>query len=162
MNIKATLTIILFFTLSGGMPATHASLVKCPPGRSVKAEFDKAAMVFLGKVVAEEERKLPNHTGPKILDTAQVYRFQVERWWKGGEKEQVEIHVVKMRMPNGTYTFGPEQIHFQMGESYLVYGFANDGLIFASGCTRTRHIKHAQEDLQKLGEGQSPKKSSAN
>ncbi len=154
--------IILFVVISGLSSANNASLVKCASGRSVKAEFDKATMVFLGKVVAEEERKLPNHTGPQILDTAQVYRFQIERWWKGGEKEQVEIHVVKVRLPGGKYVFGPEQIHFQIGESYLVYGFVNDGLNFASGCTRTRHIKHAQEDLQKIGEGQLPKTSSLN
>lgn len=155
--MKIALTIILFIILSGVPSATNTSLVKCAPRRSVKAEFDKATMIFLGKVIAEEERKLPNHTGPQIFDTAQVYRFQVERWWKGGEKEQAEIHVVKMRLPGGKYVFGPEQIYFQLGESYLVYGFVDDGLHFASGCTRTRHVKHAQEDLQKLGQGQLPK-----
>ena len=50
-------------------PLTEAVSFKCARGRSVKAEYKDAAMVFAGEVIFEAERKL-----------SKVYRFKVEQW----------------------------------------------------------------------------------
>lgn len=38
--------------------------------------------------------------------------------------------------------------------SLAVYGFATNDIVYASGCTRTKPVNFAQEDLQILGTGQ--------
>ena len=141
-------TFILLFSLP-----TNATFIKCSRPRSVKAEFANATHVFAGEVIAEEERKIPN---PRGQITAQVYLFQVERYWKGKGKKTLEVYVSKITSPDGESYFGPEQVKFQPGVKYLIYGFAADNIIYASGCTRTAPIKYAQKDLLVLGKGQLP------
>ena len=153
MKIK---TVVFLFILIVGQPIhTEATFVKCAPPSGVKAEFNNATLVFLGKIISEEQTKLPKPISPSF-DTAQVFHFQVERWWKGGTKANVDIHVMKMKLREGNYVFGPEQVNFQKDQSYLVYGFGVDGIIFASGCSRTKLSKYAQEDLRTLGQGKLP------
>lgn len=127
-------------------PLTEAVSFKCGPSRSVKAEYKDAAMVFAGEVIFEEERKL-----------SKVYRFKVEQWWKGEEKETLEVHVLKSKLSDGKYRFWAEQVRFQKGEKYLVYGFMGNNILVASGCTRTGTLISAQEDLKILGKGHLPK-----
>jgi hypothetical protein len=97
--------------------------------------------------------------GSSKYEIAQVYRFKVEQWWKSGNEEFKDVHILKMKISTGTYVFGPEQVVFKKGERYLVYDSKEDSVLFASGCTRTRLVQFADEDLQLLGKGQRPKPS---
>ena len=47
---------------------------------------------------------------------------------------------------------------FEAGQAYLVYAYedADDDLLAAWLCTRTRPLEYAQDDLEFLGEGQIP------
>jgi hypothetical protein len=71
-------------------PPPSNSSIKCGPQRSVKDKFDGATAVFQGKVIGAEERERPNPVGPSMKYRG--FRFGVERWWKGGNKEEVEIY----------------------------------------------------------------------
>ena len=133
---------------------SSASLLKCAPPRSAKAEFDGAAAVFQGKVIGDEERDLPHPYGP--YKKSQVFRFRVEQWWKGGNKEEAEVHVPKIEYPKGRYNFGPESFIFEKEKRYLVYAFGDKATLITNGCTRTNNIERAQEDLNFLGKGQKP------
>ena len=139
--------------ISLAMPSP-ASLLKCGPPRSVKAEFDEATAVFQGKVIGDEERDVPNPVGS--FKKSQVFRFRVEQWWKGGKKEEAEVHVQKIEGEKGRHYFGPESFIFEKEKRYLVYAYGEKAMLFASGCTRTKSIERAQEDLNLLGKGQKP------
>ena len=120
-----------------------ASSLECGPPLSVKAEFDSATAVFQGKVIGAEERERPNPVGPSMK--YRVFRFGVERWWKGGNKEEVEI-----------YDFGEESFIFEKEKHYLVYTFSEMDKLSTDNCTGTKNIERAQEDLKFLGEGRKP------
>ena len=122
---------------------SSASSLECGPPRSVKAEFDSAAAVFQGKVIGEEVRERPNPVGPSMK--YRVFRFRVEQWWKGGNKEEAEI-----------YDFGEESFIFEKEKRYLVYAFGDKAKLITNNCRRTKNIERAQEDLNFLGKGRKP------
>src|SRR5215470_8725130 len=122
---------------------SSASSLECGPPRSAKEKFDKATAVFQGKVIGAEERELPNPIGPS--KKYRVFRFRVEQWWKGGNKEEAE-----------TYDFGEESFRFENEERYLVYAFGDKAKLTTNNCRRTKDIERAQEDLNFLGKGRKP------
>ena len=132
------------------------SLLKCGPPQSVREELDLATAVFQGKVIGEEERELPHPVGPLKHERAQVLRFRVEQWWKGGSKEETEIHVLLVEYPKGRYHIPPESFIFEKEKRYLVYAYGAKDMLVTSVCTRTKNIERAQEDLNLLGKGQKP------
>lgn len=134
---------------------SSASSLKCAPPRSAKVEFDEATAVFQGKVIGEEERELSYTVGPFKYKKSQVFRFRVEQWWKGGNKEEAEVHVPLMEY-DGRYYFPPESFIFKKEKRYLVYGYGAHDMLVTSVCTRTKNIERAQEDLNLLGKGQKP------
>ena len=138
---------------------SSASSLKCGPPRSAKEEFDDATAVFQGKVIGEEERGLPNPLGPLKHKKSHVFRFKVEQWWKGGNKEEVEVHVLLIDDRKGNYGFPPESFIFEKEKRYLVYAYSQydaKDMLVTSVCVRTKNIERAQEDLNFLGKGQKP------
>jgi hypothetical protein len=133
---------------------SSASPPLCAGPRSLRAEFDAATAVFLGRVIGKEERELPHPIGP--VKKSQVFRFIVEQWWKGENKKEAEVHILKIEISKGRYAFAPESFIFKEGNRYLVYAFGDKAVLVTSACARTKNIKRAQEDLNLLGKGQKP------
>jgi len=151
MNQKIAFLLPVIISLAMPSSASHPL---CARIRNVKAEFDAATAVFQGRVVGEEERDLPHPKGP--VKKSQVFRFIVEQWWKGENKKEAEVHVLKIEISKGKYTFGSESFIFKKEKRYLVYAFGDKAMLTTNGCTRTKSIKRAQEDLNLLGKGQKP------
>ncbi len=51
-----------------------------------------------------------------------------------------------------------EDFRFWKGERYLVYAYSRAGNLQTSGCSRTRELARAEEDLRELGEGNLPER----
>ena len=106
--------------------------------QSFQTAFEQSKAVFVGEVVGEE----------KAGDT-RVFDFKVEKFWKGANAKRLEIYV---------YETARFQAWFKKGDRYLVYAGADDnGQLSVSKCSRSRDIELAEEDLQKLGKGKTPR-----
>lgn len=143
-------TILLLFNIS--LNAT----VECNARLSVADEFKRVSAVFAGEAVAEEYRDITfgKEAGAKVL----VVKFKVEKWWKGGETEEVYLYTSIRKFPDGsTRKFG-ENFHFNKGESYLVYAYDFEDKLRTSQCRRTKTLAKAEEDMRELGEGSEPTK----
>ena len=100
--------------------------------------YRQSKVVFVGEVVGEE----------KTGDT-RVFDFKVEKYWKGANAKRVAIHVAE----TARY-----QAWFKVGGKYLIYGTADtDGTLYVGRCSRSRDVADAEEDLQKLGKGKTPR-----
>jgi hypothetical protein len=103
-----------------------------------KAAFDSSKAVFVGEVVGEEKN-----------GDERTFDFKVEKYWKGANKEHIEILV---------YETARYQAWFKKGGKYLIYAAEDaDGHLRVGRCSRSRDADDAAEDLQKLGEGKSPR-----
>jgi hypothetical protein len=72
--------------------------------------------------------------------------FEVERTWKGVEKNTISVSTSSQSSACG---YG-----FKKGEAYLVYASKDgEGRLITSICSRTRRMKEAGEDLKEIGEG---------
>lgn len=100
--------------------------------------FDEAKAVFVGEVVGEE-----NDSDTRIFD------FKIEKHLKSANAGRVRLSV---------YETARFQAWFKKGGKYLIYATAGtDGKLHVSRCSRSRDAEDAEEDLQKLGEGKSPR-----
>jgi hypothetical protein len=101
----------------------------------------KAKAVFVGEVVGWHEatrEDLRQHSAPF------VFRMRVDRYWKGVKTHEVTISAMGVLLP------GCCDIALKEGEKYLVYAV---GKSMSTGCSRTRHLEQAGEDLKALGPG---------
>lgn len=69
--------------------------------------------------------------------------FQVKDAWKGVEEGKIPVDSTTFRTSCG--------YAFKLGESYLVYAYQHNGVLFAHHCSRTRPLENAQEDVTALG-----------
>ena len=100
--------------------------------------FQESKSVFVGNVVSEE----------KNGDT-KTFKFEIEKYWKGGDKQNIEINV---------YETARYQAFFKKGERYLIYATADeDGKLRDGRCSRSRDLDNADEDLRQLGKGKIPR-----
>ncbi len=138
--MKLLLFVVLIFSLP---PATRAADCVCvkeshPSEEKVKADrrqvYDKAAAVFVGKVVA--------------LDAYSV-TFRLEKRWKGDSLDEVILSTGAVPGPDGTPL--PEECSYQfhLGEEYLVYAFGAAKKMKAYICS-TLLIKNAAEEEKEL------------
>ena len=103
----------------------------------------EAKAVFVGEVVKfheatrEDER---HHSAPY------VFTVRVERYWKGVKTQEVTVSAMGLTRP------GCCEIALEEGYKYLFYVV---GRSMSTGCTRTRLLEHADEDLKALGPGKS-------
>ena len=138
--MKLLLFVVLIFSLP---PATLAVDCVCikeshPSEEKVKADrrqvYDKAAAVFVGKVVA--------------LDAYSV-TFRLEQRWKGDSLDEVILSTGAVPGYDGTPL--PEECSYQfhLGEEYLVYAFGAAKKMKAYICP-TLLLKNAAEEEKEL------------
>ncbi len=100
--------------------------------------YQQSKAVFVGTAVSEE----------KNGDT-KTFDFKVEKYWKGADKQNIEINV---------YETARYQAFFEKGERYLIYATADeDGKLRVGRCSRSRDLENADEDLRRLGKGKIPR-----
>jgi hypothetical protein len=138
------LLIIVAILLSVSSATNNPECVCIKPHRSpeeVKSDrrqsFDKAAAVFLGKVVSLN---------------AYVVRFRLGKRWKGNPEEEV----VLSRNPAGTFPDGSPisgecDYAFRLGEEYLVYAYLEDQKLKNDDCA-TLKAKDAADEEKGLDE----------
>lgn len=105
---------------------------------TVRGAFQSAKAVFAGEVTSEEK------TGDVV-----TYKFEVEKYWKGESKNEIEIFVYETRRYRAS---------FKEGEKFLVYAIADEeGRLTIRRCSRSRDVRYAEDDLRELGAGKTPK-----
>ncbi|HUS12693.1 MAG TPA: hypothetical protein VMZ30_19645 [Pyrinomonadaceae bacterium] len=140
MNIKIVL-LFLLTSLTYFPPSYRANTtVRClNEPKSVKLALKQSAATFVGEV-------LQVRNGRNYLEA----RFRVESFWKGVEADEVFV------LTEGESI--AESPHYRVGQKYLVFAGMRDGQLFTGGCSRTKKVDYASEDLEQLEEGQKPKK----
>jgi hypothetical protein len=142
MNYLVTLALIVV-----GAGLSHTTNARCFISTPSEA-FQKAKVVFVGKVISVEDPTLP--PAPlqlRIYDLVRPIqvRFTVEHVYLGKKLNEIEI---------GTRTGGLEWgYEFKVGETYLVYAQESETeqeVLIVKGCGRTRLIADATEDLRLL------------
>jgi hypothetical protein len=108
----------------------------------------QASAVFAGQVVGVSRVKVKEGGGSY---DQRSFRFAVERAYRGVQGDFVEVQT---GLGGGDCGY-----HFEMGERYLVYGYARkDGDPISTGiCTRTAPLAGASEDLQYIAGLSRPK-----
>jgi len=143
MNYLVTLALIVL-----GAWISHATNARCFISTPSEA-FQKAKVVFVGKVISVEDPTLPAEPlQSRIYNLVRPIkvRFTVERVYLGKKLDEIEI---------GTRTGGGLEwgYEFKVGETYLVYAQESETeqkVLIVKGCGRTRLIADATEDLQLL------------
>jgi len=130
------------FILSVGalLLGIQANACDCAEPPAPKKAFEGATAVFLAEAVKVE-----------VEGQTRTVTFKVERWWKGGDKQEV---IASTHKSGATCGYG-----FEKGKKYMVYaGAEKDKSLRVSLCSRTRTEKQAEEsgDFKDLGEGKKP------
>jgi hypothetical protein len=135
--------LVVIALLCASMSLSNKALAcKCMIAEPPAAREDASA-VFEGRVVSITE-----HKGEGALDRHQV-KLSVVRTWKGLEqREQVDVFTNGSSAACG-YTFAKDA-------TYLVYANEHEGELSVSGCSRTRPLADAADDLAFLGAGSTP------
>ena len=104
-------------------------------------------MVFSGRVIGLQlEPQEPADPTLSFRPEDLVTTFAVSSVWKGSLGQETVVRT--------KFTCCACGYRFQIGETYLVYAFANKSGLRTSVCTRTNPIGMAQEDLDAHGPGQ--------
>ena len=136
------------FWFLGNPGLVHAC--KCLQPGTPSEELEKFSAVFAGKVVSIQHSYDPKAAFASPGDHTTV-GFEVGTVWKGNVHEEMYITTPPT---GGTCGFA-----FVEGEEYIVY--AHDSAYAEGGytvgiCSRTALLGQAQEDIDALGDGQSP------
>jgi len=140
------MTLLLFVVIIFFLPpATRAADCVCvkdphPSEEQVKADrrqvYDKAAAVFMGKVVALN---------------AYTVTFRLEKRWKGDSLDVVILSTGAVPGYDGTPLPEECSYQFQLGKEYLVYAFGAAKKMKAYACS-TLLIENAAEEENGLDE----------
>ena len=126
-----------------------------PQERALQALSDSAA-VFSGEVVDYEKAPLATTMMEGSMVTRMVSpRFatatlRVSEVWKGPEHQTVQLTT---DVADGVSCGYP----FEKGQKYLVYAYGGQQGLGTSGCSETKLLSKASEDLALLGNGAEPK-----
>jgi hypothetical protein len=141
-GVKKLLTAAVIF---GGfslmtLASSPAQACSCLPPPAPKVALEKAAAVFVGKVITIEEKD-GRRKEVKIL---------VSKFWKGVTGDSVVVTTAIVSAACG--------FPFEMNKEYLVYASSIEVQkhLNTSLCTRTKKLEAAGEDLAELGEGSTP------
>lgn len=107
----------------------------CAPPPPPQEAMAGAAAVFAGTVSGIA----PAGAGGLLVT------FDLQQSWKGPAEPQLTITTSDNSASCG--------VAFSEGESYLVYGFAQDGQLATNLCSRTAPLANAGDDLATLGDG---------
>lgn len=146
------ITALLFFSVNA------YSSYRCIKPGTASQELESAAVVFSGKVIEQEYLKITDPSNSDFGGERLTVKLKVDRWWKGSIDNEIVLHTSEVRFLNGITSFFSEDFHFNFGESYLVYAFYYKDAFRTNGCTRTKLLSKAEEDIKELGEGYLPKK----
>ena len=117
--------IIVAIHLCGVLPALIAC--ECAPPPPPCAAYTETELIFLGTVTELGKGQ-----------EAGVARMRIDKTYKGVAKRTVNL------LDDGMCD-GP---HLEVGQQYLMYTYDNGtGYLPARGCTRSRHVRFAKEDL---------------
>lgn len=122
--------------------ATDAKACSCFPLPTPYRAYREAKAVFIGKVTASKDVGYEEESsrGGKYTVNERHFLFTVEETLKGDKSESIYINVG--RIDSSCYQ------GFTVGETYLVYAYGESAGVLGSGaCTRTNHIRWAQDDL---------------
>lgn len=124
--------------------SAYACLCPPPVERNPQALLNKAAEVFLGRVV--ETRWIERRTGLGDIEVV----VEVERVWKGAPEARKLVYT---DADTGLCGFP-----FRTGERYLIYAEADEirDQLWVEFCGGTLGATRAQRDLEVLGEGTMP------
>jgi hypothetical protein len=113
--------------------------------------FNESKVVFIGKVISvtdPESGEGDIHFRVVSLERPITARFVVERVYLGNEVKELEVSSM-----TGGLEWGQD---FKVGERYLVYAQSGADAeaeeLIVKGCSRTRLIKDADDDLRTLSE----------
>jgi hypothetical protein len=101
-----------------------------------------AKAVFVGEVLEEREA---TRDEARELRVAFVVRMRVERFWKGVKTPEMVVNAMGELAP------GCCGVSLKAGQRYLIYAVGRE---LSTGCTRSRHLEGAGEDLRALGPAQ--------
>ena len=136
------------FWFLGNPGLVHAC--KCLQPGTPSEELGKFSAVFAGKVISIQHSYDPKAAFASPGDHTTV-GFEVSTVWKGNVHEEMFITTP----PTG----GTCGFTFSEGEEYIVYAhdtaYVEDGYTVGI-CSRTALLGEAQEDIDALGDGQSP------
>ena len=140
MRILQTFAAVFFLLLAFDI----ATACSCLRQGSPCNYYGGTDAIFLGRVVGSVERKTSvDQNGNKVTYDVGTIRFLVQENFKGAPGYEVEVS-------SGTGG-GDCGYWFLRNESYVVYASRMpDGKLFTHICTRTRHVSHADEDLEYL------------
>jgi hypothetical protein len=118
----------------------------CVPPPPVEDLLGGETAIFSGTVkkITNEKREAPIQSS---ADQVAVL-VEVDRVWQGVEDSQVTLYTAISSASCG--------FEFQVDTEYLIYANENEDGFDVSLCSRTAKLTDAQEDLDILGEGQTP------
>lgn len=118
--------------------APAAFACSCAPPPPPQEARDQAAAVLAGKVL-----EITTETQPGLPVGRRTVRLQVEKIWKGAACGEMTV----------TTGLGDADcgFSFEVGKSYLIYAFQENGGLATNICTRTAPLDQAAEDLAALG-----------
>ena len=79
-----------------------------------------------------------------------VFRFKVQNLWKGDVANEAILVNSQMRRDDGATIIGDCDYDFEVGEKYLIYANATNGVMRTSGCSRTNLLRKVKKDLKLL------------
>lgn len=144
---KLSFSIIFLLLLTISVSAA----VDCREHNNVADELKRANAVFAGEVIAKEYRDI--ETGEDAGAQVLIVKFKVDRWWKGDHSKEVYLYTSITKFPDGSSRHNTEDFRFDKGKSYLVYALKFADKLMTNGCTRTKMLSEAEEELRELGEG---------
>lgn len=144
----------LFFITALLFLSSRAILaVECPRFGTPSEELKRATSVFSGKVTETQRRKITDSSDEDFGAERLYVKLKVDKWWKGSGNNEVILRTSTVYFPNGTSKEFGEDFFFNTYQNYLVYAFYYKGTLGTSGCTRTRELSKAGDDLKELGVG---------
>ncbi len=133
--------LLSLFVLVVCLDPASAYACSCEEPGTPTEERDESTSVFAGVVVRVDT--LMTQQGYEAIHVL----FEVQRIWKGPDSTAVLVRTAACSGLCGYF--------FEVGETYLVYTFADSetGALWTNICTRTNVLRDATEDLMALGEG---------
>ncbi len=116
---------------------TGACTVEVIGDGSPRSMIHHARAVFAGEVL--EITNTPQ-SEREMGVTPYSVRLRVNRYWKGVKTREVTVHTDMVGC-------GP---HFEVGRTYLVYGFGKE---LETASSRTKELRFADDDLRVIGPG---------
>jgi len=146
--MKMRLSILVFFILI----VNQGKACYCFDSLSLSQRIDfemvqDYSVIFSGKLI---ELKIDGSIYNSQNENPEIYNFQIIESWHGIDDNSEVLSVYTRKGSCGKY--------FEMDSTYLIYGkFVEEStvlpFVYTDGCTRTKRLSHALEDLELLGPG---------